>query len=152
MTDATLAAGAAIWRHAADPGPGAAEVLLVHRPAYDDWSLPKGKSDADEHILLTAVREVWEETCVRPVLGPRLPTVEYLSWGRPKQVSYWSSFSGEPCASVTQGVSAGVIGPAGTAANHSRFAVVISSRVHIAAARATGLNPSAEASPQHTRS
>ena len=69
-----------------------AEVLLVHRPKYDDWSLPKGKSDPDEHILLTAVREVWEETCVRPVLGPRLPTVEYISWGLPKRVSYWSAF------------------------------------------------------------
>lgn len=93
MTDATtLAAGAAIWRPPADPAEDA-EVLLVHRPTYDDWSLPKGKSDAGEHILLTAVREVWEETCVRPVLGPRLPTVEYISWGRPKQVSYWSSFS-----------------------------------------------------------
>jgi len=93
MTEATtLAAGAAIWRPAADPAEDA-EVLLVHRPTYDDWSLPKGKSDAGEHILLTAVREVWEETCVRPVLGPRLPTVEYISWGRPKQVSYWSSFS-----------------------------------------------------------
>jgi 8-oxo-(d)GTP phosphatase len=98
MTDATLAAGAAIWRptagaarDAAEPGP--AEVLLVHRPKYDDWSLPKGKSEPGEHILLTAVREVWEETCIRPVLGPRLPTVEYISWGRPKRVSYWSSFS-----------------------------------------------------------
>jgi 8-oxo-(d)GTP phosphatase len=93
MSDATLAAGAAIWRPAAGPGTEDAEVLLVHRPAYDDWSLPKGKSEPDEHILLTAVREVWEETCVRPVLGPRLPTVEYISWGRPKQVSYWSAFS-----------------------------------------------------------
>jgi 8-oxo-(d)GTP phosphatase len=95
MTDATLAAGAAIWRAAADgtQRPQGAEVLLVHRPTYDDWSLPKGKSEPDEHILLTAVREVWEETCVRPVLGPRLPTVEYISWGRPKRVSYWSAFS-----------------------------------------------------------
>jgi 8-oxo-(d)GTP phosphatase len=90
MTDATLAAGAAIWRPPADPAEDA-EVLLVHRPKYDDWSLPKGKSEPDEHILLTAVREVQEETCVRPVLGPRLPTVEYISWGRPKQVSYWSA-------------------------------------------------------------
>lgn len=65
----------------------------MHRPKYDDWSLPKGKSEPGEHILLTAVREVWEETCVRPVLGPRLPTVEYLSWGQPKRVSYWSAFS-----------------------------------------------------------
>ncbi len=93
MTDATLAAGAAIWRPAADPRSGEAEVLLVHRPAYDDWSLPKGKSEQGEHILLTAVREVLEETCVRPVLGPRLPTVEYISWGRPKRVSYWAAFS-----------------------------------------------------------
>jgi 8-oxo-(d)GTP phosphatase len=96
MTDATLAAGAAIWRPAADASPGGrespdAEVLLVHRPKYQDWSLPKGKSEQGEHILLTAVRETWEETCIRPVLGPRLPTVEYISWGRPKQVSYWSS-------------------------------------------------------------
>ena len=60
MTSATLAAGAAIWRPPADPAEDA-EVLLVHRPKYDDWSLPKGKSDPDEHILLTAVREVWEE-------------------------------------------------------------------------------------------
>jgi len=92
MTDATLAAGAAIWRPPAAPAEDA-ELLLVHRPKYDDWSLPKGKSEPDEHILLTAVREVWEETCVRPVLGPRLPTVEYISWGRPKRVSYWSAFS-----------------------------------------------------------
>ena len=92
MTDATLAACAAIWRPAAD-GAGDAEVLLVHRPRYDDWSLPKGKSEPDEHILITAVREVWEETCVRPVLGPRLPTVEYISWGLPKRVSYWAAFS-----------------------------------------------------------
>jgi len=86
MTDVTLAAGAALWRQAAD----GAEVLLVHRPKYDDWSLPKGKSEPGEHLLLTAVREVFEETCVRPVLGPRLPSVEYLSWGKPKQVSYWA--------------------------------------------------------------
>jgi 8-oxo-(d)GTP phosphatase len=94
MTD-VLAAGAAIWRPAVDApeAAGEAEVLLVHRPKYDDWSLPKGKSEPGEHILLTAVREVWEETCVRPVLGPRLPTVEYISWGQPKRVSYWSSFN-----------------------------------------------------------
>jgi phosphohistidine phosphatase SixA/8-oxo-dGTP pyrophosphatase MutT (NUDIX family) len=92
MSDATLAAGAAVWR-SVTATTSDAEVLLVHRPKYDDWSLPKGKSDPGEHILLTAVREVWEETCIRPVLGPRLPTVEYISWGNPKRVSYWSSFS-----------------------------------------------------------
>jgi phosphohistidine phosphatase SixA/8-oxo-dGTP pyrophosphatase MutT (NUDIX family) len=93
MTDATLAAGAAIWRPVAEPGSGDAEVLLVHRAAYDDWSLPKGKSEPGEHLLVTAVREVLEETCVRPVLGPRLPTVEYISWGRLKRVSYWAAYS-----------------------------------------------------------
>ncbi len=65
----------------------------MHRPKYDDWSMPKGKSEPGEHILLTAVREVREETCVRPVLGPRLPAVEYLSWGQPKRVSYWAAFN-----------------------------------------------------------
>jgi len=100
MTDAILAAGAAIWRPVADTAQDGQEsedpeVLLVHRPKYDDWSLPKGKSEPGEHILLTAVRETWEETCIRPVLGPRLPTVEYVSWGRPKRVSYWSSFGGQ---------------------------------------------------------
>ena len=98
MTDAILAAGAAIWRPAPEAA-GGAEVLLVHRPKYDDWSLPKGKSEPGEHILLTAVREVREESCVRPVLGPRLPTVEYLSWGQPKRVSYWAAFdSGDEAA------------------------------------------------------
>jgi len=80
------AAGSVPWRRRH----GSLEVALVHRPKYDDWSLPKGKSEPGEHILLTAVREVSEETCVRPVLGPRLPTVEYISWGQPKRVSYWS--------------------------------------------------------------
>jgi 8-oxo-(d)GTP phosphatase len=65
----------------------------VHRPKYDDWSLPKGKREPGEHVLLTVVREVFEETSVRPVLGPRLRTAEYLAAGRPKQVDYWSAVS-----------------------------------------------------------
>jgi 8-oxo-(d)GTP phosphatase len=93
VSEAILAAGAVLWRTAAqgaDGGPGV-EVLLVHRPKYDDWSLPKGKREPGEHVLLTAVREVFEETSVRPVLGPRLSTAEYLANGRPKQVDYWSA-------------------------------------------------------------
>src|SRR6516162_11184871 len=92
------AAGALLWRPSGQgrrwwpPGRGR-EVALVHRPKYDDWSLPKGKRDPGEHVLLTAVREVAEETSVRPVLGPRLRTVEYLAHGRPKQVDYWSALS-----------------------------------------------------------
>ena len=92
MGEAILSAGAVLWRPAADRAHGI-EVLLVHRPKYDDWSLPKGKREPGEHVLLTGAREVAEETSVRPVLGPRLRTVEYLARGRPQQVDYWSAFS-----------------------------------------------------------
>ena len=87
--EAIRSAGAVLWRRAA----GRVEVLLVHRTKYDDWSLPKGKREPGEHVLLTAVREVDEETSVRPVLGPRLRTAEYLANGRPKRVDYWSASS-----------------------------------------------------------
>ena len=90
MSEAILSAGAVVWRPASDEADDA-DVLLVHRPKYDDWSLPKGKREPGEHVLLTAVREVLEETSVRPVLGPRLPTTEYLVHGRPKKVKYWSA-------------------------------------------------------------
>ncbi len=91
MNGTILSAGGVLWRPAADRA-HAIEVLLVHRPEYDDWSLPKGKREPGEHVLLTAVREILEETSVRPVLGPRLPTVEYLAHGRPKQVDYWAAY------------------------------------------------------------
>jgi 8-oxo-(d)GTP phosphatase len=83
------AAGALVWR----PGEQGLEVALVHRPRYDDWSFPKGKSLAGEHVLITAVREVTEETGIRVVLGRRLSTAHYLSDGRPKQVEYWAGRS-----------------------------------------------------------
>jgi 8-oxo-dGTP diphosphatase len=89
VSEAILSAGAVLWRPAAH----GIELLLVHRPKYDDWSLPKGKREPGEHVLLTAAREVLEETSVRPVFGPRLRTVEYLAHGRPKQVDYWSALS-----------------------------------------------------------
>jgi len=92
VSEAILAAGAVVWRPASHQ-PDGLEVLLVHRPKYDDWSLPKGKREPGEHVLLTVVREVHEETSVLPVLGPRLRTVEYLASGRPKQVDYWSALS-----------------------------------------------------------
>ena len=89
MSEALLSAGAVLWRRV---GCGI-EVLLVHRPKYDDWSLPKGKCEPGEHVLLTATREVQEETSVRPVLGPRLRTVQYLAHGQPKQVEYWAALA-----------------------------------------------------------
>ena len=85
-----LAAGGVLWRH----DPFDPEVALVHRPKYDDWSLPKGKAKAGEHLLVTALREVTEETGYRPRIGPYLVTVRYRvtsggqSWN--KAVTYWS--------------------------------------------------------------
>jgi 8-oxo-(d)GTP phosphatase len=90
VTEKIWSAGAVLWRTASGQ-PDRPDVLLVHRPRYDDWSLPKGQREPGEHVLLTAVREVLEETSVRPVLGPRLPTIEYLSNGRPKRVDFWSA-------------------------------------------------------------
>jgi 8-oxo-dGTP diphosphatase len=66
-------------------------VCLVHRPRYDDWSLPKGKLDAGEHPLAAAVREVWEETAVRAAVQVRLSPARYQTRDRlPKIVDYWS--------------------------------------------------------------
>jgi 8-oxo-dGTP diphosphatase len=65
-------------------------VLLVHRPKYDDWSFPKGKQDPGEHVTVTAVREVLEETGVEIRLGvPLLPQLYPVSGGRAKKVHYW---------------------------------------------------------------
>jgi 8-oxo-(d)GTP phosphatase len=85
-----LAAGGVLWRgDARSP-----DVALVHRPAYDDWSVPKGKAKSGEHLLVTAVRETTEETGHLVRLGPLLTTVRYpvTSGGRPatKAVTYWS--------------------------------------------------------------
>ncbi|HEY6297451.1 MAG TPA: NUDIX domain-containing protein [Streptosporangiaceae bacterium] len=103
MSGVILAAGALVWRPAAG---GGTEVLLVHRPRYDDWSLPKGKREPGEHLLTTAVREVFEESSVRPVLGPRLPTTEYLAAGRPKRVDYWSAVGPDSSAEASHEIDA----------------------------------------------
>lgn len=66
------------------------EVLLVHRPRYDDWSFPKGKLDPDEHPTTAAVREVAEETGLEIRLGPPLACQRYgIGQGRMKRVDYW---------------------------------------------------------------
>ena len=65
-------------------------VLLVHRPRYDDWSLPKGKADSGERYEETALREVEEETGLRCVLGESAGHTRYRdSKGRDKIVRYW---------------------------------------------------------------
>ena len=66
------------------------EVLLVHRPKYDDWSFPKGKLEEGESWEDAAVREVQEETGFRCSLGPELGSTSYTdSHGRPKIARYW---------------------------------------------------------------
>ncbi|WP_304502277.1 NUDIX hydrolase [Brachybacterium sp. FME24] len=82
-----LAAGALAWRE----GTKGTEVLLVHRPRYDDWSIPKGKLDKGETFPAAAVREVVEETGYRVRLHRPLPASVYLlPDGRTKIVQYWS--------------------------------------------------------------
>jgi 8-oxo-(d)GTP phosphatase len=67
------------------------EVVLVHRPAYDDWTFPKGKAAPGETDEQTAVREVEEETSLRCLLGRELPSARYRDkHGRDKLVRYWT--------------------------------------------------------------
>lgn len=86
MTDPVRAAGGVLYRPAGD----GVEVCLVHRPRYDDWSLPKGTLEAREHPLAAAMREVVEETGLRGRPQLLLPPVAYrLPDGRPKTVDFW---------------------------------------------------------------
>jgi 8-oxo-dGTP pyrophosphatase MutT (NUDIX family) len=87
MERTVRAAGGLVYRSDGD----ALEVLLVHRPRYDDWSLPKGKLHDGEDDEAAALREVEEETGLRCELGPELPSSAYRDQkGRPKVVRYWA--------------------------------------------------------------
>ncbi|RBY82239.1 NUDIX hydrolase [Blastococcus sp. TF02A-26] len=87
MADAVVAAaGGVVWRRT--PG-GGIETAVVHRPRYDDWSLPKGKHDPGEALVETAVREVAEETGLSVVVGRRSLRTQYAVEGGTKRVDYW---------------------------------------------------------------
>ncbi len=90
MSDEVRAAGGLLWRH----GDAGVEVALVHRPRYDDWSLPKGKLRSGEEPVLGALRELLEETGMAGRAGRRLGTSAYdvLLHERwvPKTVDWWA--------------------------------------------------------------
>ena len=89
------AAGAVLWRsaeaHAAGSPP---RIAVIHRPRYDDWSLPKGKVDPGETEAVAAVREIFEETGFHSELGRRLMSVTYPV-GPATKVVYWAARAGE---------------------------------------------------------
>jgi len=74
-------------------------VLLVHRPKYDDWSLPKGKLEGDESWEQAALREVEEETGLRCTVGEEIGRTHYVVLQGPKEVRYFRmTCDGEPRA------------------------------------------------------
>ncbi|MCW3156651.1 NUDIX hydrolase [Micropruina sonneratiae] len=80
------AAGAIVLRR---PKGRQLQVLVVHRPSYNDWSLPKGKLDPDEYLAGTAVREVVEESAVRIRLTHPVDRIQYPIPSGTKRVAYW---------------------------------------------------------------
>jgi len=89
-TDELIAAGGLVRsrapaRSSAEPSPPESnpppQVLIVHRPKYDDWSFPKGKADPGESIEETALREVREETGIEARIINHLPSVRYIYEG-----------------------------------------------------------------------
>mgnify|MGYP000111636751 CR=1 FL=1 len=88
-TDRIDGAGAVLWQ-SIDGGNGREiRIAVIHRPRYDDWSLPKGKVDPGESHIQAAYREVLEETGVKAIFGPEVGTVDYEVDGITKEVRYW---------------------------------------------------------------
>lgn len=82
----TIAAGTVTVRERPGKEP---HILLIHRPAYNDWTLPKGHLDPDEYEAVAAVRETWEETGVKVVLREPLGAISYPVGSGTKLVHYW---------------------------------------------------------------
>ncbi|HVA73139.1 MAG TPA: NUDIX hydrolase [Acidimicrobiales bacterium] len=81
------AAGGVVWRRDG----ASVQIVLVHRPRYDDWTLPKGKVDAGESYEQAALREVREEASILAEIGAELPSTTYLDRsGKNKHVRYWA--------------------------------------------------------------
>ena len=89
VTDVNVikAAGGVVCR---SNGSGKTQVVVVHRPAYDDWTLPKGKIDPEETPEECALREVKEETGYKCELVRPLGCTAYVDRrGRNKVACYW---------------------------------------------------------------
>ena len=93
MNPTVIAAGAVVWRY---DGEGNVHVLLIHRPRYDDWSIPKGKLDEGEQLIACAYREVIEETHLKVSFGPFITETEYHVADGLKRVSYWAAHAYDP--------------------------------------------------------
>jgi 8-oxo-dGTP diphosphatase len=89
-----LAAGGVVWRTvdgvARPVDSSQVEIAVVHRPKYDDWSLPKGKVDAGEQMVVAARREVVEETGLIVTCGRVVGDQRYTVAAGPKYVRYWA--------------------------------------------------------------
>ncbi len=92
---AVWAGGGVLWRPSCDSGAGeigGVEIAVIHRPRYDDWTLPKGKTESRETVCASAAREITEETGYSVVLGRHLRQVTYAVNGtKRKHVRYWSA-------------------------------------------------------------
>jgi len=90
QSDAPLiqAAGAVLWRKS---DKSKLEIAIIHRPRYDDWSLPKGKVETGESHISAGYREIQEETGYESTFGPEIGTIVYKLEGAPKEVRYWAT-------------------------------------------------------------
>jgi 8-oxo-dGTP diphosphatase len=88
MTNPIIAAGGVVWREGKK---GGIEIAMVHRPRYDDWSLPKGKQDPGEALIACAYREIMEETGLNVQIGQYIGEIGYFTIDGAKRVYYWSA-------------------------------------------------------------
>ncbi len=86
--DRVRAAGCVVYRRSGS-NPDDIEVLVAHRPRYDDWDFPKGHVDEGETEREAAIRETLEEVCAEGEIGVELPTIHYKVKGKDKSIRWW---------------------------------------------------------------